>query len=212
MSKLYRCCEGLREPDWSRYTRLEVSGSKDHDGETEAMVYATDAEFFTVYGRLPSFEVEPVTDCYDAVTLLAVAAELGFRSKLDVLLHPTLFDTPPVASDPGQRVPATAHTDDGAVVVQFDATPFFESVNDDLIRDLIDDGFAGGYGADAVAQELAEEGNDLGRMFWYLGNTNQRSHEAVGYEVAVDAEAAKSWLRAHKPYLLEREAPQREEK
>ncbi len=88
MSKLYRCCEGLRESDWSRYTRLEVSGSKDHDGETEAMVYATDAEFFTVYGRLPSFEVEPVTDCYDAVTLLAVAAEFGFRSKLDAFCIP----------------------------------------------------------------------------------------------------------------------------
>ena len=212
MRKLYSCCEGEREPDWSRYLQLEVSGSKDHDGETEALVFARDAEFFTVYGRLSSFEVEPVTDCGDAVTLLAVAAELGYNSKLEVFLHPTLFDIPPVASDPGQRVPATAHTDDGAVVVPFDATPFFGSVNDDLILDLIDDGFAGGYGADAVAQELAEERNDLGRMLWYLENTNQRSQEAVGYEVAVDAEAAKNWLRAHKPYLLEREAPQREEK
>lgn len=94
MSKLYGCCEGLREPDWSRYYRLVLSGSKDHDGETETLVCAADAEFFTVYGRLPSFELEPITDCHDAVTLLAVAAELGDRSRLDVLFHPTLYTTP----------------------------------------------------------------------------------------------------------------------
>lgn len=203
MNKLYTCCEGGREPDWSRYTRLEVSGSKDKRGRTEAMVFAHDAEFFTVYGRLPSFEVEPITDCYDAVTLLAVAAELGYRSELEVFLHPTLCDTPPLAPETGQRVLATAHTDDQAIIVQFDATPFFESASDELIGDLINDGFAGGYGADAVAQELQGQHRDLERMFWYLETINQRNRETVGYEVAVDADAAKQWLKLYKPYLLE---------
>lgn len=82
MNKLYTCCEGGKEPDWNRYTRLEISGSKDKSGRTESMVFAHDAEFFTVYGRLASFEVEPITDCYDAVTLLEVAAELGYRTRL----------------------------------------------------------------------------------------------------------------------------------
>ena len=120
---------------------------------------------------MPNFEVEPIADCADAISLLAVAAELGHRSRLEVFLHPTLFDAQP-AAESAQRVPATAHTDDGNVVVAFDATPFFETLADDLIRDLIEDDFAGGYGADAVAQELADETNELGRMFWYLELTN----------------------------------------
>ena len=170
MNRLYNLCADTKEPDWSRYTRLEVSGSKDHEGETEALVFAHDAEFFTVYGRLPSFEVEPIANCADATSLLAVAAELSYRSRLEVFLHPTLFDAQP-AAESAQRVPATAHTDDGNVVVAFDATPFFETVADDLIRGLIEDGFAGGHGADAVAQELADETVpstyfSWGRLLW----------------------------------------------
>ena len=103
-------------------------------------------------------------------------------------------------------IPAEAHTDDRNVVVAFDATTFFETVADDLIRELIEDGFAGGYGADAVAQELADETNELGRMFWYLEHTNERRAEPLGYEVSVDRDAAKHWLELHRPHLLEQEA------
>ena len=205
MNGLYNLCKGNKEPDWSRYTRLEVSGSKDHGGKAKAMVYAHDAEFFTVYGRLPSFEIEPITDCSDAISLLAVAAELGHRSRLEVFLHPTLFDAQSAAKS-AQRVPATAHTDDGNIVVAFDATPFFETVADDLIRELIEDGFAGGYGADTVAQELAEKDNELGRLFWYLEKVNDHSRETVGYEVSVDADSARRWLELYRPHLLEQEA------
>ena len=205
MNRLYSLCEGNKEPGWSRYTRLEVSGSKDHNGETEALVFAHEAEFFTVYGRLPNFEVEPITDCADATSLLAVAAELGHRSKLEVFLHPTLFDTPPV-DELKQRVSATASTDDGMLVIAFDATPFFETAADELIGELLDDDFVGGYGADAVVQELADEASDLGRMFWYLEKINQSGHETVGYEVSVDATAARSWLELYGPHLLAQEA------
>ena len=69
MNRLFNLCAGNKQPDWSRYTCLEVSSSKDHDGETEAAVVAHDAEFFTVYGRLPSFEVEPIADCADVTSL-----------------------------------------------------------------------------------------------------------------------------------------------
>ena len=205
MNRLYSLCEGNKEPGWSRYTRLEVSGLKDHNGETEALVFAHEAEFFTVYGRLPSCEIKPITDCSDATTLLAVAAELGYRSKLEVFLHPTLFDTP-LVDELKQRVPAMASTDDGMLVIAFDATPFFETAADDLIRELLEDGFAGGYGADAVVQELADADNDLGRMFWYLKKINEHSRKAVGYEVSVDAAAARRWLELYKPHLLVQEA------
>ena len=120
-------------------------------------------------------------------------------------MHPTLFDAQSAAKS-AQRVPATAHTDDGNVVVAFDATPFFEIAHDDLIRDLIEDSFAGGYGADAVAQDLANKDNELGRMFWYLKNINERRDEFIGYEVSVDAVAAKQWLKCYRPHLLLKEA------
>ena len=205
MNRLFNLCKGNKEPDWSRYTCLEVSGSKDHEGKTEALVFAHEAEFFTVYGRLPSFGTEPITNCSDATALLAVAAELGYRSKLEVFLHPTLFDTP-LVDELKQRVPAMASTDDGVLIIAFDATSFFETVADELIGELIDDDFAGGYGADAVAQELADEANDLGRMFWYLKKINEHSRETVGYKVSVDAASARRWLELYKPHLLVQEA------
>ena len=205
MNRLYNLCEGNKEPGWSRYTRLEVSGSKDHNGETEALVFAHEAEFFTVYGRLPNFEVEPITDCADATSLLAVAAELGYRSELEVFLHPMLFDTP-LVDELKQRVPAMASTDDGVLIIAFDATSFFETAADELIGELLEDDFAGGYGADAVVQELADADNDVGRMFWYLEKINEHSRKTVGYKVSVDAASARSWLELYKPHLLAQEA------
>lgn len=89
------------EPDWTEFTRLEVSGCRDDaDESTEdethiiPMIPAKRAEFFTVYGIRPDETSEAVTDCPDAVILLHVAATLGRRSGLPVLLHPSLGDLP----------------------------------------------------------------------------------------------------------------------
>ncbi len=90
MSKLYGCCEGEREPDWSRFDQLEVSGSKRSGGVLRVMVSAGDAEFFTVYGRLADSGFKAITECKKS-ELESVIAELGRLSKLSVLLHKSLF-------------------------------------------------------------------------------------------------------------------------
>ncbi len=90
MSELYGCCEELREPDWSRYAQLEVSGSKRNEGVLRVMVSADEAEFFTIYGQLADFKFEAITECTGS-ELESVIAELGRQSKLNVLLHKSLF-------------------------------------------------------------------------------------------------------------------------
>ncbi len=101
MSELYSCCEGLREPDWSRYAQLEVSGSKRNEGVLRVMVSADEAEFFTVYGQLADFKFEAITECTES-ELESVIAELGRQSKLNVLLHKSLFDNCPTpVREPG---------------------------------------------------------------------------------------------------------------
>ena len=88
MKKLYNLCR--EEPDWGRYTQLEVSGSRRNEGVLRVMVSADEAEFFTVYGQLPGAHFEVVTECKRS-ELESVIAELGRQSKLNVLLHKSLF-------------------------------------------------------------------------------------------------------------------------
>lgn len=90
MNPLFNCCEGEREPDWRCYTGLELSGCKDHRGETEAMVPVAEAEFFTVYGRRFYGCAEAITDCSTSGDALAIGAELVCRSGLALIVHPSL--------------------------------------------------------------------------------------------------------------------------
>ena len=90
MSRLYSCCEGEREPDWSRFAQLEVSGCKRSGDVLKVMVSADTAEFFTVYGQLHDAHFEVVTECKKR-ELESVIAELGRQSKLSVLLHKSFF-------------------------------------------------------------------------------------------------------------------------
>lgn len=90
MSKLYGCCKGEREPDWSRFNQLEVSGSKRSGDVLRVMVRADEAEFFTVYGQLADSGFEAITECSES-ELESVITELGRQSKLSVLLHKSLF-------------------------------------------------------------------------------------------------------------------------
>lgn len=54
------------------------------------MVSADKAEFFTIYGQLADFKFEAITECKRS-ELERLIAELGRQSKLNVLLHKSLF-------------------------------------------------------------------------------------------------------------------------
>lgn len=100
---LYNCCSGL-EPDWREFAQLELGGCISHDrphqrpwseGETwtEGGVPAYSASFYTIYGRRHDGEAEAITDAPTATAALYVAGELALRSRLPVLVSPSLAST-----------------------------------------------------------------------------------------------------------------------
>ncbi|KZE34128.1 hypothetical protein IMF23_00130 [Chelatococcus daeguensis] len=96
-ARLFNCCTGHAEPDWSRFTSLELAGCRDlnsTDDPAGTMIAggqsAGAAEFFTVYGRKADGEAGAITDIEDPRDALAVAAELGMRSRLPVTVSVTL--------------------------------------------------------------------------------------------------------------------------
>ena len=79
-AELFNCCTDHREPDWSRFKGLILSGCKDDPdcpGDTLGMIAAADAEFFTVYGLDHDDCSEAITDIRDARLAMAVAAALA---------------------------------------------------------------------------------------------------------------------------------------
>lgn len=96
-ARLFNCCTDYAEPDWSRFTSLELAGCRELNGPDDpagTMVVggepAGNAAFFAVYGRSADGEAEAITDIEDPRDALAVAAELGLRSRLPVTVSVTL--------------------------------------------------------------------------------------------------------------------------
>lgn len=92
---LFNCCTDFKEPDWRQYTHLELAGCRDDDGQTDALVSAAQAQFLTVYGRLPSGEVEPITDINgnwkaNGGHVLHLCATLSLKSRLTLMIHGSL--------------------------------------------------------------------------------------------------------------------------
>lgn len=95
---LFNCCTDNAEPDWSRFTQLELGGciNESQDSETTHInggQHFADAEFFSIYGRTHDGEAEAITDCQTALDVLCVAEalrELSARAghMLNVVIYP----------------------------------------------------------------------------------------------------------------------------
>lgn len=105
-------------------------------------------------------------------------------------------------------IKAETHTDDRAVEVDFDATPYFQSNSDEVLAELFECGFAGDEPADQVAIELAESNPEIGAMFRYLEARNRASRKSIGFEVNVNEEDALAWLRQNRPNVFKHLDPQ----
>lgn len=93
--RLFNCCTGNGEPDWSQFDRLEIGGcvsDPDEEGQTIGGQSANQAAFFTIYGRFkePDGTCEAITDVQLAIDALEIAGELSMRSGLSVVVAPTL--------------------------------------------------------------------------------------------------------------------------
>lgn len=97
---------------------------------------------------------------------------------------------------------AETHSDDRAVEVEFDVTPYFkEAPTEDLVA-LINCGFSHDEPADRVAEHLAESNEEVAAMFTYLEARNKATRKSIGFEVSVDEEQAFTWLDSNRPEVL----------
>ena len=100
-------------------------------------------------------------------------------------------------------IPAEAHTDDRAFTVQFDALPYFASADNATLAALEVADFAHSYEADQVARELTTKYVELAALFVYLKQANKVAWEPIGFEVVIDADAARAWLTSHRPKVMD---------
>lgn len=95
---------------------------------------------------------------------------------------------------------AEVHADDFAATAKFDATPFFEGADDEMILGLAECGWGGDYEADAVARDVEDRPGyaDVQAVLSHCRDTG-----GVGFECRVHAADAYDWVRANRPALLD---------
>lgn len=101
-------------------------------------------------------------------------------------------------------IKANVHTDDYVFDIEFDASPWFATANEQEILDLAECGWGGDYPADVVAEyfessiEFAH--GQVKRMFEYL-NLISDTPKSCGFECHVDEKSARGWLTAFRPEI-----------
>lgn len=93
---------------------------------------------------------------------------------------------------------AKTYSDDHAVEVNFDATPWFDQALPQDILDLADCGWGGDYPADHVAEYFEADISAIEKMFDYVRAT-QSTRNAQGFECYIDEDDAKAWLDLYRP-------------
>lgn len=102
------------------------------------------------------------------------------------------------------EITAEVHSDDYAFEVSFEANRWFASASPDQICKLAKAGWGGDEPADRVAIESAAFNEEIKALYTYLELKNSVQHEGetIGFEVHVDEDSAREWLRVHRPYIL----------
>lgn len=100
-------------------------------------------------------------------------------------------------------IKSRCYSDDLGIEVNFDATPWFESASDEKIVALINCNFGGDYGADTVAEDLADRNPEIKKMFDYIGiiRESQAKKGVGGFECHVDAAQALAWVNRYRPHI-----------
>lgn len=94
-------------------------------------------------------------------------------------------------------IPATVRRDDGAYEAAFDAVEWFSTATPQEILAIVKCGWGGDLAADEVAEGLRMDNADVNEVLSHCSND-----EGLGYEVHVDADAARKWLSANRNIAL----------
>ena len=107
-----------------------------------------------------------------------------------------LTDTPEIGAE--------IHSDDYVFEVPFLANEWFASATAAQICDLADCDWGGDAAADSVALDLPEANEEIQRLFDYLElkNSGRYRQGTTGFEVHVEEDQAREWLRVHRPEIL----------
>jgi len=108
------------------------------------------------------------------------------------------------ASTDTPEINAEAHSDDYVFEVPFLANEWFTSATPAQICNLVDCDWGGDAAADCIALELTEANEEIQRLFDYLSlkNSDRNRRESTGFEVHVEEDQAREWLRIHRPDIL----------
>ena len=101
---------------------------------------------------------------------------------------------------------AEAHSDDRAVEVSFDATPYFEKVAGDMqILNIIKCGFRGDYPTDRIAQDYPDNGSETDRKLKELFKYVELSGRVrdMGFEVSVEEDDLLKWVKVNRPAIVQ---------
>jgi len=96
-----------------------------------------------------------------------------------------------------EMIRANVHTDDRHYDVNFDATAWFEQASDQEIVELADCGWGEDYPADAVAEFMADQNQEIERLFEYVSH----GKDPIGFECSVNERDARAWLKEHRPQM-----------
>jgi hypothetical protein len=102
-------------------------------------------------------------------------------------------------------ISAQAETDDFAITLEFDATPFFERASDELLVALAECGWEDDYPADEVAHFMRRLGDEkFIKFFTYLDIKNEfrGDDDTTGFEVKINRGEAVDWLTTFRPGVL----------
>jgi len=96
---------------------------------------------------------------------------------------------------------AECHSDDHAVEVQFDATPWFHQATDDEILDLEACDWGYDYPADQIAIYMSTHNKEIEFMFAYV-EARHKVYQDCGFECQVNQEDAIEFLYHDRPGLF----------
>lgn len=94
-------------------------------------------------------------------------------------------------------IEATCHSDDHAIDLTFDATPWFTRASKEEIQKLADCNWGGDYPADEVAVFMAHRNPDLANLLSYV--EVRHPIDGIGFECHVNPESAVAWLKENNP-------------
>lgn len=99
---------------------------------------------------------------------------------------------------------AEAHSDDRAVEVKFDATPYFKVAGDLEILQIVKCGYRGDYPTDRIAEaypDRDETNTKLKEMFKYIEIAGRV--RTMGFEVSVEEDDLLKWVKVNRPAIVQ---------